>query len=83
LTNIFRLANQSPLRAANVESEFSLATQSEPPTRSLPDENTSQQQRWRDPVNRTSRILVPMLIALFLAQCAWFIRTQSFTNDEP
>jgi hypothetical protein len=30
-----------------------------------------------------SRILVPLLIFVFLAQCAWFIRTQSFTNDEP
>ena len=83
MTNIFRLANQSPLRAANIEPESSLATQSEPPTRSLPDENTPQQQRWRDPVNRASRILVPLLIVLFLVQCAWFIRTQSFTNDEP
>jgi hypothetical protein len=35
------------------------------------------------PLDRASRILVPLLILLFLAQCAWFIRTQSFTNDEP
>ena len=35
------------------------------------------------PVDRASRILVPLLIFVFLAQCAWFIRTQSFTNDEP
>jgi hypothetical protein len=34
-------------------------------------------------MNRTSRILVPLLILIYLTQCAWFIRTQSFTNDEP
>lgn len=33
---------------------------------------------------RTStRIIIPLLILLFVLQCAWFIRTQSFTNDEP
>lgn len=35
------------------------------------------------PIQRSSRILVPLLIAIFVIQCAWFIRTQSFTNDEP
>jgi hypothetical protein len=34
-------------------------------------------------LDRASGILVPLLILVFLAQCAWFIRTQSFTNDEP
>jgi hypothetical protein len=34
-------------------------------------------------VPRTPRILVPLLIALYIGQCFWFIRTQSFTNDEP
>ena len=34
-------------------------------------------------MSRTSRVLVPFFIILYLAQCAWFIRTQSFTNDEP
>ena len=32
---------------------------------------------------RPARILIPILIAAYVAQCAWFIRTQSFTNDEP
>lgn len=35
------------------------------------------------PLRRGSLFLVPLLIALFVLQCAWFIRTQSFTNDEP
>ncbi|MGA3373842.1 MAG: hypothetical protein ABSC48_19030 [Terracidiphilus sp.] len=35
------------------------------------------------PIYRSSRILVPLLMLIYLAQCAWFIRTQSFTNDEP
>jgi hypothetical protein len=34
-------------------------------------------------VFRASRILVPLLIAIYIGQCAWFIKTQSFTNDEP
>jgi hypothetical protein len=34
-------------------------------------------------VSRSARILVPLLILLYIGQCAWFIRTQSFTNDEP
>ena len=34
-------------------------------------------------MQRSARILAPLLIVLYLAQCAWFIRTQSFTNDEP
>jgi hypothetical protein len=38
---------------------------------------------WRLPASRASRILIPLLILVYLAQCAWFIRTQSFTNDEP
>lgn len=29
------------------------------------------------------RLLVVLLLVLYVAQCAWFIRTQSFTNDEP
>jgi hypothetical protein len=32
---------------------------------------------------RRTRVLVPLLILLFILQCAWFIRTQSFTCDEP
>lgn len=32
---------------------------------------------------RTSRALIPFLILLYVVQCFWFIRTQSFTNDEP
>lgn len=28
-------------------------------------------------------VLMPALLAVFVLQCAWFIRTQSFTNDEP
>ncbi len=35
------------------------------------------------PTHRRSLILVPLLILVFVLQCAWFIRTQSFTNDEP
>jgi hypothetical protein len=34
-------------------------------------------------VLRPSRILIPVLIAIYIGQCVWFIRTQSFTNDEP
>jgi len=34
-------------------------------------------------LSRTSRLLVPFLILLFILQCAWFIATQSLTNDEP
>jgi hypothetical protein len=30
-----------------------------------------------------SLIIVSLLILIFVLQCAWFIRTQSFTNDEP
>ncbi len=37
-----------------------------------------------EPALRAStRIIVSLLILLFVLQCAWFIRTQSFTNDEP
>ncbi len=32
---------------------------------------------------RRTRVLVPLLILVFVLQCAWFIRSQSFTNDEP
>ena len=35
------------------------------------------------PASRSTRILIPLLILIFVLQCAWFIRTQSFTNDEP
>jgi len=35
------------------------------------------------PVSRFSRVIVSLLILIFVLQCAWFIRTQSFTNDEP
>ncbi len=35
------------------------------------------------PTNRSSLVLVPLLVLVFVLQCAWFIRTQSFTNDEP
>ncbi len=35
------------------------------------------------PTYRGSLLLVPLLILIFVLQCAWFIRTQSFTNDEP
>ena len=34
-------------------------------------------------VRPASRLLVVLLLALFVAQCVWFIGTQSFTNDEP
>jgi hypothetical protein len=37
----------------------------------------------RFPTHRSSLVLVPLLVLIFLFQCAWFIRTQSFTNDEP
>ena len=33
--------------------------------------------------NRLARALVPVLILLYVLQCAWFIRTQSFAMDEP
>jgi hypothetical protein len=35
------------------------------------------------PLTRSTKVLVPLLILLFVLQCGWFIRTQSFTNDEP
>jgi hypothetical protein len=35
------------------------------------------------PTYRSSLVLVPLLVLIFVLQCAWFIRTQSFTNDEP
>jgi hypothetical protein len=35
------------------------------------------------PFSGGSAILPAFLLVVFLAQCAWFIRTQSFTNDEP
>jgi hypothetical protein len=35
------------------------------------------------PTFRSSLVLVPLFILIFVLQCAWFIRTQSFTNDEP
>jgi len=34
-------------------------------------------------VRPASRLLVVLLLALFVAQCVWFVGTQSFTNDEP
>ncbi|MGZ4821456.1 MAG: glycosyltransferase family 39 protein, partial [Terriglobales bacterium] len=37
----------------------------------------------REPGMVTSRIIPLVLVLLYLAQCAWFIRTQSFTIDEP
>jgi hypothetical protein len=35
------------------------------------------------PARRGTLVILPLLILLFVLQCAWFIRTQSFTNDEP
>ena len=35
------------------------------------------------PARRSTLVLVPLLLLLFVLQCAWFIRTQSFTDDEP
>jgi hypothetical protein len=35
------------------------------------------------PLRRGSLLIVALLILIFVLQCAWFIRTQSFTNDEP
>jgi hypothetical protein len=35
------------------------------------------------PTCRSSLLVVPFLILVFVLQCAWFVRTQSFTNDEP
>ncbi len=35
------------------------------------------------PARRSTLVLVPLLILIFVLQCGWFIRTQSFTNDEP
>lgn len=35
------------------------------------------------PLSRATRVIVPLLILLYVAQCVWFIRTQSFTVDEP
>lgn len=34
-------------------------------------------------LSRTSWFLIPLLLLIFILQCGWFIRTQSFTNDEP
>jgi len=34
-------------------------------------------------IRRSTFVLVPFLLLIFILQCAWFIRTQSFTNDEP
>ncbi len=46
-------------------------------------QNTVGRERIAAPVRRSTRLLVPLLILIFVLQCAWFIRTQSFTNDEP
>ena len=32
--------------------------------------------------NRIARLLVPVFLAVYVAQCVWFIRTQSMTVDE-
>src|ERR1700690_3449042 len=32
--------------------------------------------------NRIARLLVPGVLAVYVAQCVWFIRTQSMTVDE-
>ncbi len=32
---------------------------------------------------RAIRVLAALLLVVYLAECAWFIRTQSFTYDEP
>ena len=34
-------------------------------------------------VRPASRLLVVLLLALFVAQCVWFIGTQSFSNAQP
>jgi hypothetical protein len=34
-------------------------------------------------ISLAARLLPALLVALYLAQCAWFIRTQSLTYDEP
>lgn len=36
----------------------------------------------RDGSSRIARCLVPAILAVYVAQCIWFIRTQSFTVDE-
>jgi dolichyl-phosphate-mannose--protein O-mannosyl transferase len=37
----------------------------------------------RPPAARTSWLLPALLVLIYVAQCAWFIRTQSLTYDEP
>jgi hypothetical protein len=34
-------------------------------------------------MRRTAFVLIPLLLLLYVLQCTWFIRTQSFTDDEP
>lgn len=34
-------------------------------------------------IRRSTLLLLPLLTLCFVLQCAWFIHTQSFTNDEP
>ena len=37
----------------------------------------------RRQVWKSSRVLVPVLLLIYAAECGWFIHTQSFTYDEP
>ena len=46
-------------------------------------QSISGKERIVAPVRPSTQLFVPLLILIFILQCAWFIRTQSFTNDEP
>ncbi|MGA3082284.1 MAG: glycosyltransferase family 39 protein [Terracidiphilus sp.] len=83
MTRIPPLADPSTLNRAAVASESSPAAPRTPSAHSLTDEDRPSHTHGRVPFDRATLILVPLLILLYLAQCAWFIRTQSFTNDEP
>ena len=51
----------------------------------IPAANAADNTRLSTPRRRSfiSRVLPVLLLTAYIAQCAWFIRTQSLTYDEP
>jgi hypothetical protein len=52
-------------------------------TAAIPVDKPSNEPQNADPATRWARLLVPLLCVIYLAECGWFIHSQSLTYDEP
>ena len=76
-------ADQTAGIEANIESDVTVLSSNKQENDGLPVAMENRPRRFLAFISLRSMILVPLLILIYLLQCAWFIRTQSFTNDEP